>query len=86
MGGPEPDTSDLSAAERKELKELIDALEWTAGVAFGQGRRDETSSEASERADAVTAATETGSHLLARLRGALRRGCGSRPTRFSSGS
>lgn len=38
LGGPQPDTSHLTRSEQDELKELIDALELTEGVAFGLGR------------------------------------------------
>ena len=63
MGGPEPDVSHLSEEERRELLELVDALELTEGVAFGSGRED--------RSAAIHAATEQGERLLADLRGAL---------------
>ncbi len=62
MGGPEPDTSHLSASEKKELKELIDALELTEGVAFSRGR-----DEAATTPDTAPATTE-GESLLAQLR------------------
>ena len=65
MGGPEPDTSHLSAAEKRELQELIDSLELTEGVAFGSGR-DEMS-----EAPVSGAATPEGERLLAELRGSL---------------
>lgn len=62
MGGPAPDTSHLSAAEQEELRELIDSLELTEGVAFGPGR------EASSPAGATT---PEGERLLAEIRGSL---------------
>lgn len=63
MGGVEPDFSDLTDDERRELQELIDALELTEGVAFGPDRR--------ERPAEVTAVTEEGERLLAELRASL---------------
>jgi hypothetical protein len=63
MGGTEPDVSHLTADERRELQELVDALELTEGVAFGRGR-DEGSA-------ALEAATPEGERLLADLRGLL---------------
>jgi hypothetical protein len=45
MGGQEPDTSHLTPSERQELKELVDALELTKGVAFGRGREEATGTE-----------------------------------------
>ena len=63
MGGAEPDLSHLSPEERRELRELIDALELTEGVAFGRGRE--------EGSAALEAATEEGERLLADLRGSL---------------
>ena len=65
MGGAEPDTSHLSAAERRELAELIDALDSTAGVAFGRAR-DETAG-----ADQPAPSTAEGERLLAQLRESL---------------
>ena len=63
MGGAEPDVSHLTPAERRELQELIDALELTEGVAFGRGRE--------EGSPAAEAATDEGARLLADLRDAL---------------
>lgn len=63
MGGPEPDVSHLTAAERRELEELVDALELTQGVAFGRGEEEP---RAGAEAD-----TEDGERLLAELRGVL---------------
>jgi hypothetical protein len=63
MGGAEPDLSHLTDEERRELQELIDALELTQGVAFGRGRE--------EGPAALEAATEEGERLLADLRGSL---------------
>lgn len=39
VGGAEPDVSHLTADERAELRELLDALELTEGIAFGRGPR-----------------------------------------------
>ncbi|HEV2757692.1 MAG TPA: hypothetical protein VG318_18175 [Actinomycetota bacterium] len=63
MGGPEPDVSHLTANERRELQELIDALDLTEGIAFGSGREEGTA--------ALEAATEAGERLLADLRTSL---------------
>ncbi|MGH2788774.1 MAG: hypothetical protein ACRDJV_12875 [Actinomycetota bacterium] len=63
MGGAEPDVSHLTDVERRELQELIDALELTEGVAFGRGRE--------ESSTVLEAATEEGKRLLADLRGSL---------------
>ena len=63
MGGAEADLSHLTDAERRELRELIDALELTQGVAFGRGRE--------EGPAALEAATEEGERLLADLRDSL---------------
>ena len=63
MGGAEPDVSHLTDEERRELQELIDALELTEGVAFGRGREQGPA--------ALEAATEEGEQLLADLRGSL---------------
>jgi hypothetical protein len=63
MGGAEPDFSHLTGDERRELQELIDALELIEGVPFGRGR---------EKASiAPAAATEEGELMLAQLRGSL---------------
>jgi hypothetical protein len=61
MGGPEPDTSHLSASEKSELKELIDALELTEGVAFGRGREETSVTNEAAR-------TPEGENLLTQLR------------------
>jgi hypothetical protein len=45
MGGPQPDTSHLTASEQHELGELIAALELTEGVAFGLGRGEQLERE-----------------------------------------
>jgi hypothetical protein len=63
MGGAEPDFSDLADDDRRELQELIDALELTEGVAFGRGGR-----EGSPKVEATTAA---GEQLLVELRASL---------------
>lgn len=63
MGGAEPDVSHLTEEERRELQELMDALELTEGIAFGRGRE--------EGSAALEAATEEGERLLADLRGSL---------------
>jgi hypothetical protein len=63
MGGGEPDLSDLTDDERRELQDLIDALELTEGVAFGRGRE--------EAAAPLEAATEEGELLLRVLRASL---------------
>jgi hypothetical protein len=63
MGGAEPDISHLTDEERREVQELMDALELTEGVAFGRGRE--------EGPAALEAATEEGERLLADLRGSL---------------
>ena len=63
MRGAEPDVSHLSDDERRELQELVEALELTEGVAFGRGRE--------EGSAALEAATEEGERLLAGLRGSL---------------
>jgi hypothetical protein len=63
MGGAEPDVSHLTDVERRELRELIDALELTEGVAFGRGREESSA--------VLEAATEEGERLLADLRGSL---------------
>jgi hypothetical protein len=63
MGGAKPDVSHLTDDERRELQELIDALDLTEGVAFGSGRE--------EGSTALEAATEEGERLLADLRASL---------------
>jgi hypothetical protein len=60
-GGPEPDTGHLTPAEKRELQELIDALELTEGVAFGRGR-EVSSAEATD-----VATTPEGQRLLTQL-------------------
>jgi hypothetical protein len=65
MGGPEPDTGHLTPAEKRELRELIDALELTEGVAFGPGR-EVSSAEATD-----VATTPEGQRLLTQLRVSL---------------
>jgi hypothetical protein len=65
MGGPEPDVSHLSPDERRELQELVDALELTEGVAFDRGDEDAAA------APRGTATTVEGEQLLAALRGSL---------------
>jgi hypothetical protein len=69
MGGPEPDTSHLTAAELDELKDLIDALELTDGIAFGRGLREERGRVTPAARDA--APTEESEKLLALLRDKL---------------
>jgi hypothetical protein len=64
LGGQEPDTSHLSPSEREELKNLIDSLELTQGVAFGHGRD-------APREPAPGAATPEGDSLLSKLRESL---------------
>jgi hypothetical protein len=63
LGGTEPDLSHLTDAERRELQELIDAIELTEGVAFGRGRE--------EGPAALEPATAEGERLLADLRRSL---------------
>jgi hypothetical protein len=65
MGGLEPDTGHLTRAEKHELRELIDALELTEGVAFGRGR-EVSSAEATD-----VATTAEGQRLLTQLRASL---------------
>jgi len=65
LGGREPDTSHLTASERSELKDLVDALELTEGVAFGAG-----SGETASRSLA-TAVSPEGRLLLEQMREAL---------------
>ena len=65
MGGPEPDFGHLSATERSDLQELIDALELTEGVAFGSGRDEDSAPSA------APAATVEGERLLDELRNSL---------------
>jgi hypothetical protein len=63
MGGAEPDFSYLTNDERRDLQELMDALDLTQGVQFGRGRE--------EGSVVPDAATEEGTRLLAELRGSL---------------
>jgi hypothetical protein len=63
VGGPEPDLSHLTPAERDRLQKLIGLLDQTEGIAFGRGL--------DERRDEAAAATEAGQRLLAVLRDAL---------------
>jgi hypothetical protein len=65
MGGREPDTSYLTPAEKSELRELIEALELTEGVAFGLGRETVVAHAAE------VAVTAEGHRLTTQLRGAL---------------
>ncbi len=65
MGGSEPDTSHLNSSEKRELQELIDALELTEGVAFGRGR-----DEASVTTAPVPSSAE-GESLLPSLRDSM---------------
>lgn len=65
LGGPEPDTSHLTASERKELEELVEALELTEGVAFGAGDSESISAAPSG------SVSSQGQVLLQRLREAL---------------
>lgn len=65
MGGPEPDMGHLTRAEKRELQELIDALELTEGVAFGRGRE----ARSAETTEVATSAE--GQRLLAELRDSL---------------
>jgi hypothetical protein len=62
LGGPEPDVSHLTDAERDELRELIALLDQTEGVAFhgDEGRRA-----------AGTSASPAGARVLATLRDVL---------------
>jgi hypothetical protein len=62
FGGPEPDTSHLTAAEQDQLKELIALLEETEGVPFGR---------ALEPGAREVAATDEGARLRATLRESL---------------
>jgi hypothetical protein len=70
MGGREPDTSHLTATELEELRELIDALELTDGIAFGRGLREERRQDSAPPAGARAAAapSEESDKLLAQLR------------------
>jgi hypothetical protein len=60
MGGAEPAFSHLTGDERRELQELVDALELTEGIAFGR--------EPKEASAPLDAATPEGERLLAALR------------------
>ncbi|MGH2759284.1 MAG: hypothetical protein ACRDKJ_06925 [Actinomycetota bacterium] len=71
VGGPEPDTSHLTAAERAELQDLIELLDETEGVAFGRGL--------DVGPDEPAAATEAGERVISALREAL-----SAPARVTS--
>lgn len=62
LGGPEPDVSHLSPAEREQLAELVNLLDATEGVALGI--------EDEGRAQPV-ASTEAGERLVAAVRDAL---------------
>jgi hypothetical protein len=64
MGGSEPDTSYLTAAEQEQLRELIDALDLTEGIAFGPV-------QGSEEFAQTVGTTPKGERLLAELRGSL---------------
>jgi hypothetical protein len=59
LGGPEPDVSHLTAADRERLEALIDLLDQTEGVAFGRGL--------DEARTGPSASTEVGRRLLAVL-------------------
>ncbi|HEX2295815.1 MAG TPA: hypothetical protein VHN37_10945 [Actinomycetota bacterium] len=63
VGGAEPDVSHLTAGERGELSELLDALELTEGIAFGRGPREPSA--------APEPATPEGERLLEELRDLL---------------
>lgn len=63
LGGPEPDVTHLTPQERETLQGLIDLLDQTEGVAFGHGLDG--------RRAHITASTEAGERLVARLRDAL---------------
>src|SRR5918996_2532759 len=67
MGGAEPDTGHLTESERRELSELLAALELTSGIAFGLGR-DEKPEGASSPEEV---APDQSSALEAQLRDAL---------------
>jgi hypothetical protein len=69
MGGPEPDTSHLTDAERSELSELLAALELTSGIPFGLGR--EGGADEPPRASSIEAAPEQAGALVEELRSAL---------------
>ena len=63
LGGPAPDLSHLSPAERAALDDLVGLLDQTEGVAFGRGLE--------ERASDIDAATAAGRRLVGLLRDAL---------------
>ena len=69
MGGPEPDTSHLTEAERNELAELLAALELTSGIQFGLGRSAEAAGP--PRASRVEEASEQAGAVAGELRSAL---------------
>jgi hypothetical protein len=63
VGGPEPDLSHLTPAERERLQQLTGLLDQTEGIAFGRSLDE-------PRAN-LAAATEAGERLLAILRDTL---------------
>lgn len=63
LGGPAPDLSHLSPAERAALEDLVGLLDQTEGVAFGRGLE--------EAAPEAVASTEAGRRLVGLLRDAL---------------
>jgi hypothetical protein len=63
LGGPEPDVSHLTPAELEELKDLIDLLDRTRGVAFGRGIDEEQPEPA--------VSTAAGARVIAALRDTL---------------
>ena len=63
VGGPEPDVSHLSPAEREALQSLIGLLDQTEGVAFGRGL--------DQRPLESAATTEAGGRLVAAVREVL---------------
>lgn len=73
LGGPEPDVSHLSPAEREQLRELVSLLEGTEGIAFGRGLESERESRSWREAASseVEATTPEGERLVGALRDAL---------------
>ncbi|HYZ91719.1 MAG TPA: hypothetical protein VFA34_04905 [Actinomycetota bacterium] len=59
IGGPEPDTSHLSAGELERLRDLIGLLDQTDGIAFGGGERREPSATTAAGAQVIAALRDT---------------------------